>query len=59
MERDIRIVGAAAGDLPAIKQLLIDNDLPTAGVDEHWKTFVVARDGDAVVACGGSSGPRP
>jgi amino-acid N-acetyltransferase len=54
MERDIRIVGATAGDLPAIKQLLIDNDLPTAGVDEHWRTFVIARDGDAVVACGGS-----
>jgi amino-acid N-acetyltransferase len=54
MERDIRIAGAAASDLPAIKQLLLNNDLPTAGVDEHWKTFIVARDGDTVVACGGS-----
>jgi len=54
MERDIRIAGASAGDLPAIRQLLIDNQLPTAGVDDHWKTFVVARDGDRVVACGGS-----
>src|SRR5438067_10217980 len=54
MEREIHIVGAAAGDLSAIKQLLVDNNLPTAGVDEHWKTFVVARDGDAIVACGGS-----
>jgi amino-acid N-acetyltransferase len=54
MERDIRIVGATESDLPAIKQLLTDNDLPTSGVDEHWKTFIVARDGDAIVACGGS-----
>ena len=54
MEREIRIAGAAAGDLPAIKQLLTDNQLPTAGIDDHWKTFIVARDGDTVVACGGS-----
>ena len=54
MEREIQIVGASEGDLPAIKQLLIDNALPTAGVDEHWKTFIVARDGHAVVGCGGS-----
>jgi len=54
MEREIQIAGATEGDLGAIKQLLIDNQLPTAGVDEHWKTFIVARDGAAVVACGGS-----
>ena len=54
MERDIQVVGASTEDLPAIKQLLIDNDLPTAGVDEHWKTFIVARDGEAIVGCGGS-----
>ena len=54
MEREIVIAGATEADLPAIKQLLVDNQLPTAGVDEHWKTFIVARDGDAVVACGGS-----
>jgi len=54
MEREIRITGATEGDLDAIKQLLTDNQLPTAGVDEHWKTFIVARDGDAVVGCGGS-----
>ena len=54
MEREIRITGATEGDLDAIKQLLTDNELPTAGVDEHWKTFIVARDGDAVVGCGGS-----
>src|SRR2546423_1720869 len=54
MEQEIRIAGATEQDLGAIKQLLIDNDLPAAGVDEHWKTFVVARDGDIVVGCGGS-----
>ena len=45
---------ASAGDLDAIKQLLEQNDLPLAGVDEHWKTFVVAREGDHVIGCGGS-----
>ena len=45
---------ATEADLPAIKQLLLDHQLPTAGVDDHWKTFIVARDGDAVVGCGGS-----
>ena len=54
MEREIRITGATEGDLDAIKHLLTDNQLPTAGVDEHWKTFIVARDGDAVVGCGGA-----
>jgi len=54
MEKEIRIGGATEGDLPAIRKLLLDNELPTAGVDEHWKTFIVARDGDAIVACGGS-----
>ena len=54
MERDIRIAGAETSDLPGIKKLLEDNDLPTAGVDEHWRTFVVALDGDNVIGCGGS-----
>jgi amino-acid N-acetyltransferase len=54
MEKEIQIAGANASDVDAIKQLLIDNELPTAGVDEHWKTFIVARDGDVVVGCGGS-----
>jgi amino-acid N-acetyltransferase len=54
MEKEIQIAGATEGDLDAIKQLLLDNQLPTAGVEEHWKTFIVARDGDAVVGCGGS-----
>jgi amino-acid N-acetyltransferase len=54
MDQEIQIVGATADDLDAIKQLLTDNQLPTAGVDEHWKTFIVARDAGVVVACGGS-----
>ncbi len=54
MSGDIVISGATTADLPAIKQLLIANKLPTEGIDEHWKTFVVARDGEDLVGCGGS-----
>ena len=43
-----------AADLEAIKALLVASGLPTAGVDDHWKTFIVARDGEQVVACGGA-----
>jgi len=50
----LTIVPAAAGDVDAIKRLLIASNLPTAGVDDHWKTFIVARDGDRVIGCGGS-----
>src|SRR5437588_7084746 len=51
---DIAISGATAADLPVIRQLLITNNLPTSGIDDHWKTFIVARDGDTIVGCGGS-----
>lgn len=51
---DISITPATAADLEPIKALLLANDLPTDGVDEHWKTFIVARDGEKVVACGGA-----
>jgi len=51
---DVVIRAATAADVDAIKQLLETNALPLAGVDDHWKTFVVARDGDALVGCGGS-----
>lgn len=54
MSGDIVISGATAADLPVIKQLLAANKLPTEGIDDHWRTFVVARDGDAIVGCGGS-----
>jgi amino-acid N-acetyltransferase len=51
---EISITPARAEDLNEIKTLLTSNDLPTAGVDEHWKTFLVARDGDRIVGCGGA-----
>jgi len=48
------VTPARPGDVDAIKQLLEQNDLPLAGVDEHWKTFLVAREGDRIVGCAGS-----
>lgn len=51
---DINISPATAADLDAIKALLTASDLPTAGVDDHWKTFIVAKENDKVVACGGA-----
>lgn len=51
---DITINPATASDLQPIKALLTASGLPVAGVDEHWKTFIVARDGDTLVGCGGA-----
>jgi N-acetylglutamate synthase-like GNAT family acetyltransferase len=51
---DVVISGATAADVAGIKQLLEINELPLGGVDDHWKTFVVARDGGELVGCGGS-----
>ena len=51
---DITISPARAEDLESIKALLLENGLPVAGVDDHWKTFLIARDGDAMVGCGGA-----
>lgn len=51
---DISITPARAEDLEGIKALLLANDLPTAGVDDHWKTFLIARDGEKMVGCGGA-----
>lgn len=51
---DITISAATTTDVSAIKQLLQANSLPIDGVDDHWKTFVVARDGKRLVGCGGS-----
>lgn len=51
---EITIHPAGASDVDAIKALLESNQLPTAGVDDHWKTFLIARDGEKVVACGGA-----
>ena len=54
MEQEIAISAAKASDVPEIKKLLVASGLPVAGVDAHWKTFVVARDRGHIVACGGS-----
>lgn len=54
MSEDITIQPAKAEDLHAIKSLLEANGLPVAGVDDHWKTFLVARDGEKLVGCGGA-----
>jgi amino-acid N-acetyltransferase len=50
----IRFVAATVADVPEIKSLLAENDLPTAGVEEHWTAFVIAREGRALVGCGGA-----
>ena len=51
---DVTITPAKVEDIDAIKRLLAQTELPIAGVDDHWKTFIVARDGNRIVACGGS-----
>ena len=51
---DITITPATAADLESIKALLLASGLPTAGVDDHWRTFIVAKEGANVVACGGA-----
>src|ERR1043165_4732261 len=51
---DIAITAATASDIGAIKALLTSNSLPTQGIDEHWRTFVIARDHGRIVACGGA-----
>ncbi len=51
---EITITPARPEDLDAIKALLLESGLPTAGVDDHWKTFLIARDGGAMVGCGGA-----
>ena len=51
---DITITPASADDLESIKTILLANNLPTDGVEDHWKTFLIARDGGKVVGCGGA-----
>ena len=50
----IVIAPAVEADVPAIKDLLTSASLATAGVDDHWQTFLVARDGDKLIGCGGA-----
>ena len=54
MVEEIVITAAKAADIPLIRTVLEANQLPVAGVDDHWRTFLVARDGERVVACGGA-----
>lgn len=51
---EITIQPATEFDVETIECLLVASDLPTAGIDEHWRTFLVARDGERIVACGGA-----
>src|SRR5436305_1666819 len=51
---DIRISAATAEDIATIKTILDANALPSEGIEDHWRTFVVARSGDEIVGCGGS-----
>jgi amino-acid N-acetyltransferase len=55
---EITIVPAAASDVAEIEALLSSNGLSTEGVDQHWRTFVVARDGSSLVGCGGAEAYR-
>lgn len=53
-EGEIRITPATVEDIPVIKSILEASSLATAGVEDNWKTFIVAKDGEKVVACGGA-----
>lgn len=51
---DLHIGPAAPGDLPQILDLLQREKLITDGVEEHFASFVVAKDEGRVVACSGA-----
>lgn len=51
---EITIRPASESDLDGIRSLLAANELPIDGIEEHWKTFLVAHDGTELVACGGA-----
>lgn len=51
---DLQFSLAREVDFDSVIGLLQQIGLPVAGVREHFKTFVVAKDGGRVVACGGS-----
>lgn len=53
-EREIEICAATLADLPAVKAMLEFAELPSDGVDDHLRTFVVARDDGRVIGCGGA-----
>ena len=51
---EIAIGPARAADLDEIKTLLQSAGLPLAGVDDHLKTFLVARDNGRIVGVSGA-----
>jgi amino-acid N-acetyltransferase len=51
---DLKIGPATGNDLPDVLTLLNECALPTAGVEDHIGTFIVARDGARLVGCGGA-----
>lgn len=51
---EVVITPATEEDLGEITALLLASGLPTAGVEQHLKTFLVARDGGKLVGCGGA-----
>lgn len=54
MSDEITIGPASAEDLEMIRAILRSSGLPEGGIEDHWRTFLVARDGDAIIACGGA-----
>ena len=54
MDERVTISAATEADVEKILALLTGDGLPTDGVAKHWRTFIVARDGDQVVACAGA-----
>ncbi|HEY3055977.1 MAG TPA: arsenic resistance N-acetyltransferase ArsN2 [Thermoanaerobaculia bacterium] len=51
---DIIISAAEQADVDKIKAILIADHLPTSGVDDHWRSFVIARSGNEIVGCAGA-----
>jgi amino-acid N-acetyltransferase len=51
---DVALSQAGEADIESIKAILRANDLPIAGVDQHWRTFMVARVGERIVGCSGA-----
>ncbi len=51
---DLKIRAAKEGDLDDVISLLIDADLNVEGVHENIGSFVIAFDGDQLVACCGA-----
>lgn len=51
---DFEIGPAREADFESVIGLLEENLLPVAGVREHFKTFIVAKEGMKVVGCAGS-----